>query len=232
MTTVSNHDLSGLWAPPAHATGETTRLDRLSQHPPGRIAALFAAARAPEALDRLEGDPVCRGLIPGGRLARRWAASAGSPWIGKSFELVGENQLLGHNRLRPLGGTRALAFTGTVGPSLRDGRPALILRYDDPRVPSPWWTRAIHDELREIEPGLLAGPAALRLRSDRLMVLCWFAIDTTADRSTTPATTRGQDRSKAAPTSELRRDTAARPHTKSHSVRRSVIQAGAGGSSE
>jgi hypothetical protein len=231
MTTVSNQDLSGLWTPPAHATGDKTRLDRLSQHPPARLAALFAAARAPEALDRLEGDPVCRGLIPGGRLARRWAASAGSPWIGKSFEVVGENQLLGHNRLRPLGGTRALAFTGTVAPSLRDCGRALILRYDDPRLPNPRWTHALHDELREIEPGLLAGPAALRLRRDRLMVLCWFAIDTTADRSTTPATTRGHDRSKATPTRELRRDTAARPHTKSLSERHPVIQAGAGGSS-
>jgi hypothetical protein len=231
MTTVSNPDLSSLWTPPAHATGETTRLDRLSQHPPARLAALFAAAPAPEALDRLEGDPVCRGLIPGGRLARRWAASAGSPWIGKSFELAGEGHLLGHNRLRLLGGTRALAFTGTVGDSLRDGRPALILRYDDPRVPSPWWTRAIHDELREIEPGLLAGPAAVRVRRDRLLVLCWFAIDTTADRSTAPGTRRAKHESEAPRPRELRRDTAARLQTTPHSVH-PVIQAGAGGNHE
>jgi hypothetical protein len=131
---------------------------------------------------------VCRGIVPGGRLVRRWAASSASPWIGKSFQRFGEGELLGHNRLRLLGGTRALAFTAAVGPSLRDGRPALILRYDDPRVPSPRWTHALHDELREIEPGLLAGPAALRLRGDRLLTVCWFAIDTVADRSTWPTT--------------------------------------------
>jgi hypothetical protein len=147
------------------------------------LTELFAAAPAPEEIDLLQGDPVCRGLVRGGRLVRQWAASQACTWIGKSFQPIGDDQLLGHNRLRLFGGTRALAFTAEVGQSLHDGRPALILRYDDPRLPNPWWTRRVHDELREIEPGLLAGPAALRLRS-RLVTLCWFAIDTIADRST------------------------------------------------
>jgi hypothetical protein len=184
MSTATHTPQRGLWTLPAHATGDKSRLDRLAEHTPGRLAELFAAAPAPEALGLLEGDPVCRGLVRGGPLVRRWAASPSCSWIGKSFELVGEDRLLGHNRLRLLGGTRALGFTGGLAPSLHDGRPALILRYDDPSVPSPWWTHVAHDELREVEPGLLAGPAALRLRSDRLVTLCWFAIDTLADRST------------------------------------------------
>jgi hypothetical protein len=184
MSTATTTAPPALWTAPAHATGDQSRLDRLAEHAPDRLVELFAAAPAPEALDLLEGDPVCRGIVRGGRLVRRWAASDACTWIGKSFQLMRDDQLLGHNRLRLLGGTRALAFTARVGPSLHDGRPALILRYDDPQVPSPRWTHAVHDELREIEPGLLAGPAAVRVRSDRLMTLCWFAIDTTADRST------------------------------------------------
>lgn len=177
------------WTPPAHSTGDSTRLDRLARLAPDDLNVLFAASSAPQSLEPLEGDPVCRGLIRGGRLARRWAASHACPWIGKSFTSLGESRLLGHNRLRLLGGTRALAFTAAVGSSLYDGRPALILRYDDPRVPSPCWTRAVHDELREIEPGLLAGPAALRLRKHRPVTLCWFAIDTMTGSSGSAAGT-------------------------------------------
>jgi hypothetical protein len=168
--------------PPVHAFGEQARLDTLLLESPGQLAARFAAAPAPEDLGLLEGDPVCRALLRGGPTVRRWAASPSSPWIGKSFELVGDNRLLGHNRLRWLGGTRTLAFTAAIGRSVRDGRPALILRYDDPEVASPRWTHAIHDELREIEPGLLAGPAAILLRRKRPLTLCWFAIDALADR--------------------------------------------------
>jgi hypothetical protein len=184
MTTLIDTAPHSLWTPPAHATGDTSRLDWLAEHTPDRLAALFAGAPAPESLSLLEGDPVCRGIVRGGRPVRRWAGSSACSWIGKSFQPAGENELLGHNRLRLLGGTRALAFVATIAPSLHDGRPALILRYDDPRVPSPRWTHTIHDELREIDTGLLAGPAALRLPRKRLMTLCWFAIDTTADRST------------------------------------------------
>lgn len=183
MTTAVRTALPPPWTPPAHASGDTLRLDRLAELKPGVLKALFDTSREPQSLAPLEGDPVCRGLIRGGRLARRWAASSACPWIGKSFTTLGDDRLLGHNRLRILGGTRALAFTAAIGPSLHDGRPSLILRYDDPSARSPRWTHAVHDELREVEPGLLAGPAALRLRGDRLMTLCWFAIDTIAERS-------------------------------------------------
>jgi hypothetical protein len=198
ITTLTDSAPPARWTPPAHATGNTPRLDRLAEHTPEGLAAQFAAGHAPETLNLLEGDPVCRGLVRGGRLVRRWAASSACSWIGKSFELAGEDELLGHNRLRLLGGSRALAFIATIGRSLHDGRPALILRYDDPRVPSPRWTHAIHDELREIDTGLLIGPAALRRSNNRLVTLCWFAIDTTAERPTAAphATQAGHARSR------------------------------------
>jgi hypothetical protein len=170
------------WLSPEHTAGDHLRLDMLARESPQRLAARFAVADGPARLDLLEGDPVCRGYIRGGAIARRWAASPACPWIGKSFETVGPNVLVGHNRLRLLGGVRALAFTAAVEPSLHDGRPALILRYDDPRVPGPRWTRRLHDELREVEPGLLAGPVALLRRRGRPLTVCWFAVDMLADR--------------------------------------------------
>lgn len=177
------------WAAPAHATAEAPRLDELAVIPREQLAAMFAEAAPPESVSGLEGDPVCRGIIRGGHLARRWAASASCTWIGKSFAPIGPRELLGHNRLRLFGARRMLSFTATVAPSLHDGRPALILRYDDPRSASPRWTHPIHDELREVAPGLLAGPAGIQLRG-RAYTLCWFAIDTTADRTTSQTTRR------------------------------------------
>jgi len=139
------------------------------------LAERFAPAGAPRDLTSLEGDPRCLALLPGG-LLQRWASSERSPWIGKSFRLVAADQLSGHNRLRLFGGARALGFTAAVGPSLLDGRPALILDYDHPGTTNPRWQRHLHDELRELEPGLLVGPVTWRTRR-HLRTLCWFSIE-------------------------------------------------------
>jgi hypothetical protein len=172
------------WATSGHAVVQAPRLNELAAYSSERLAELFAAAGVPESLAGLEGDPVCRGIIRGGRLARRWARSTSCPWIGKSFETIAPGELRGHNRLRAFGARRVLSFTAAVAPSVHDGHPAIVLRYDDPRARSPWWTHAIHDELREVAPGLLAGPAGMRLRGGKVLTLCWFAIDMTADRTT------------------------------------------------
>ena len=170
------------WTPPAHGPGDRSRMERLARLAPGRLAEMFAEADAPESLESLEGDPVCLGLVRGGPVVRRWTASRWNPWLGKSFENIGPNQMRGHNRLRFFGGSRGLTFTAAIGPSLYDGRPALIIRYTDSDTPNPWWVRSIQDELREVEPGLLAGPATLRLRNGRSLNLAWFAVDAAAAR--------------------------------------------------
>ncbi len=165
--------------PPPRDRSPQPRLDALARLPGARLAERFAAARAPADPAILDGEPVCRALLPGGALASGWARSERFPWIGKSFRQDGPGRLTGHNRLTLFGGARALSFVAAVGPSLLDGDPALILRYDSPGTANPWWQRRIHDELREVEPGLLAGPVMwLGRRGAR--TLCWFAIDVEA----------------------------------------------------
>jgi hypothetical protein len=157
--------------PLPRATARSSRLGSLASLTTATLAERFAVASPPADLAILEGDPECLALLPGAAL-QHWAASERSPWIGKSFRLDGPDRLVGHNRLRILGGARALAFTAANGRSLLDGRPALILNYDSPGTANPWWQRRIHDELREFEPGLLVGPVTWRGRG-RPRTLCW-----------------------------------------------------------
>jgi hypothetical protein len=164
--------------PRPHATDPASRLGSLAGLSTGELAERYAAAGPPADLGLPEGDPACLALLPGP--LQRWASSTGSPWIGKSFRLDAPGRLVGHNRLRVLGGARALEFTGNIGPSLLDGRPALILDYDFPGTTNPHWQRRIHDELREFGPGLLVGPVTWRGRR-RPRTLCWFAVEA-ADR--------------------------------------------------
>jgi hypothetical protein len=162
--------------PPPRTTARGGALDALAHLPTATIAERYAAASAPPDISAIEGDPDCLAL-PGNSGLQRWAASERSPWIGKSFRQVAPDRLTGHNRLGLLGGARALPFTATIGPSLLDHRPALILRYDTPNTTNPWWQRRIHDELREIEPRLLAGPV-IWLGRHRPRTVCWFAVAT------------------------------------------------------
>jgi hypothetical protein len=152
------------------------RLAALSHLAPAELARRFADAHAPGDLAAIDGEPICLALLPGGSRVARWAASDRCPWIGKTFHHEHPGRLIGHNRLRLLGGARALAFTANLGASLLDGRPSLIIRYDTPGNTNPWWQRRLHDELRELEPGLLAGPVAWLARR-RPRTLCYFAID-------------------------------------------------------
>ena len=50
-----------------------------------------------------------------------------------------------------------------------------MLDYEQPG--NPWFIRQIHDELREVAPGLFVGPAMWkRSEADPVNVL-WFALD-------------------------------------------------------
>lgn len=159
--------------PRPRATSPSSRLGLLARLSAADLRERYVAAGPPADLALFEGDPECLGLVPGP--LQRWAASTRSPWIGKSFRLDAPDRLVGHNRLHLLGGARALAFTGTIGASLLDGRPALILDYDFSGTTNPRWQRRLHDELRELEPGLLVGPVTWRGRS-RPWTVCWFAV--------------------------------------------------------
>ena len=104
-------------------------------------------------------------------IVRRAARSRVFPWAGKSFASFDETRGRGINRVRLLGD--AFAFETSIGPSVIDDRPCLILDYDQPS--NPWIIRQVHDELRQVAPGLYLGPAMWKRKSGPKLLL-YFAI--------------------------------------------------------
>jgi hypothetical protein len=98
-------------------------------------------------------------------------------WEGKTFQAHSDTRGVGHNRVfvpRALGRQNLFPFETSFGPSAIDGRPTLILDYDL-RV-NPSYIRKIHDEIREVAPGLFLGPAMWKAARGKALVL-WFALD-------------------------------------------------------
>lgn len=79
-----------------------------------------------------------------------WAANI--PWSGKMAQ---EN---GYFTNRWLRNVNWIDSTYVVGPSWIDGKPAIIMEYA-PKTPLFW---NMHDELREVAPGLYMGPVIER----------------------------------------------------------------------
>jgi hypothetical protein len=166
-------------APPLHG------LDRLADLDGEALAALYRAAPPPTSVGPLEGAPrgrmlAVRGLdrgLPAG-LVRRLARASFFPWGGKSFSGQGAHGA-GINRvaLGPGGRHQLFPFATSIGTSRIDGAPAILLDYDRPENPAP--IRAIHDEVRAIEPGLYLGPAMWKRAGGPALVL-WFALDNRA----------------------------------------------------
>lgn len=132
-------------------------------------------------LEILDGDPVGRMLTmawaprPGRRFrfVSRLARSGRFPWGGKSFVSKASDRGQGVNRVRLDRLRRWYPFETFVGPSVVDGEPCIVLNYDLPE--NPFFIRAIHDEVREVSPGVFLGPAMLKRRADHQLVL-WFAL--------------------------------------------------------
>jgi len=158
-------------------------LEGLATRSVDALGALYARGAAPESVDALEGNPRGRMLavraLDAGRAARALAGIARAtwfPWGGKSFSGTGRAGR-GINRVH-LGGRHALfPFLTAVKPSVVDGAPCIALDYDLPD--NPGFIRAIHDEVREVAPGLYLGPAMWKSADGHAFVL-WFALDTRA----------------------------------------------------
>ncbi|MGW5312253.1 hypothetical protein ACWEVD_18985 [Nocardia thailandica] len=156
------------------------RLDAVSALPVPALARAFADAPSTTQADltRLDGDLVLRSIAgTGTALLRRILDRPSFFWAGKSFQPTDGGYATGHNVFTVLGGARALPFTASVGPSSIDGEPAVLIDYDDPRVPGSRLMRRLHDEMREIEPDLWLGPSIVR--TGRRRVMGWFALDGT-----------------------------------------------------
>ncbi|MFC6012623.1 hypothetical protein [Nocardia lasii] len=174
MTPLTTHGLMPIRQPAAHRP----RLDELSAAGQSGFGELFAAAPDVTAADfaRLDGDVTMRSF-PGSaeRLLGPLMARPGYFWVAKSFRHVDE-EAVGHNVVRLLGGMRVLNFVAAVGDSVVDGRPAVLFDYDDPRLGSARPGRRIYDELRQIAPDLWLGPSFFATKSKRIP-MGWCALD-------------------------------------------------------
>lgn len=154
-------------------------LDDLGRLTPAELLALYRTGGVPEELAALDGDLVGRMLAIRGLPLRAIASLAGSdrfPWGGKSFLAVDAATGTGINRVRLGGRHRLFPFRTLFGPSVVDGQPCVVLDYDD--ADNPGFIRSIHDEIRELDPGLYLGPACWKRAGQSPLVVLWFALDT------------------------------------------------------
>lgn len=158
-------------------------LDGLAARSLDELDALYRAATVSSTMHAADGALVgrmltVRGLpkVIGGPL-RRFAASRSFVWEGKTFQASTDTRGVGHNRVsipRALGRQNLFPFETLFGPSAIDGKPTLILDYDLDVNPS--YIRHIHDEIREVAPGLFLGPAMWKGDKGKALVL-WFGLD-------------------------------------------------------
>ncbi len=158
-------------------------LDTLAECTHDELDVLYRAATVSSTMRAADGALVGRMLAvrgmpsgPAGWL-RRWASSPSFVWEGKTFQASSDTHGMGHNRVfvpRALGRQNLFPFATSFGPSAIDGRPTLVLDYDLRANPS--YIRHVHDEIRELSPGLFLGPAMWKTDRRKVMVL-WFALD-------------------------------------------------------
>jgi hypothetical protein len=158
-------------------------LDDLSRSTPRELQTLYERGTVPDGLDRLDGDLVGRMLAVRGvgrgvalRALASLARSPGFAWAGKSFRAIDTGRGTGINRVRLAGRHRLFPFRTLFGPSVVDAQPCVVLDYDD--ADNPGLIRSIHDEVREVAPGLYLGPACWKRQGRAPLVLLWFALDT------------------------------------------------------
>jgi len=158
-------------------------LDSLAALSSSELDALYRAARVSSTMHAADGALVGRMLavrnLPGvlAKPLRRFAASRSFVWEGKTFRAESEIRGVGHNRVsipRALGRQALFPFETLFGPSAIDGKPTLILDYD--LDANPAYIRHIHDEIREVAPGLFLGPAMWKGERAKTLVV-WFALD-------------------------------------------------------
>lgn len=159
-------------------------LDLLAARSHDELDALYRAATVSTTMHAADGKLIGRMLtirgLPGAiaKPLRRWAGSRSFVWEGKTFQASSDTRGDGHNRVsipRALGRQNLFPFETSFGPSAVDGKPTLILDYDLGVNPS--YIRKIHDEVREVSPGVFLGPAMLKGETGKTTHVLWFALD-------------------------------------------------------
>jgi len=158
-------------------------LDALAAMSMDELEALYRTATVSKTMHAADGALVGRMLSvrgvsgPLGASLRKFAASRSFVWEGKSFQADSDTRGTGINRVsipKALGRQNLFPFATSFGPSAIDGKPTLILDYALDVNPS--YIQAIHDEIREVAPGLFLGPAMWKGKDKKTLVL-WFALD-------------------------------------------------------
>jgi hypothetical protein len=158
-------------------------LDTLAQLSLAELDALYRAGHCPSEMRAADGALSGRMLavrrVPRGVSAslRRWAAAPSFVWEGKTFKAMSDSAGTGINRVAlpgVLGRQNLFPFDTSFGPSAIDGKPTLVLDYD--LAVNPPYIRRVHDEIREVSPGLFLGPAMWKRGPAKVLVL-WFALD-------------------------------------------------------
>lgn len=161
-----------------------TSLDELAALTSADLAELYADGDVPDDFSALDNHPRGRMLAirgvektPFHALVAEFAKLGFFPWDGTSMTATGAQTGEGVNRIS-LGPIRTtwFAFTSSVQTSLVDGRETIVLDYEQPGNPA--FVRKIHDEIREVAPGLYLGPAMWKLRGGAAKTVLWFALDT------------------------------------------------------
>ena len=177
-------------APRGEAAALDLDLDALAARSFEELDAMYRAAPEPASLRGADGKPRGRMLAvhklsksPLGGGLRRFAASRSFVWDGKTFSSVDDTHGRGINRVRlpgVLGRQSLFPFETRIDASAVDGRMTIVLNYD--LSENPAYIRLIHDEIREVTPGLYLGPAMVKTARGPVTVL-WFALDTRAPSS-------------------------------------------------
>lgn len=156
-------------------------VDSLSRLSFPALKKVFKSAVRPTSLSDLVGDPKGRMLAVRGTgdgvvadRVRKVAAAAWFPWNGKTFMRGTAKKGRGINRVHLWGRHQLFPFDIKITDSLVDGEPAVILDYDIDE--NPGLVRNIHDEIREVSPGLWMGPAMWKGKGEPKLLL-WFALD-------------------------------------------------------
>lgn len=160
-------------------------LDDLSRMRSDELLRLYEGGKVPKSMSALDGALTGRMLavkkLEAGGIARRLRAFAGSkkfPWGGKTFSATSDREGTGINRVNApgvLGRQNLFPFTTLFASSEIDGKTAVVLDYDHPE--NPPYIRRIHDEVREVSPGVYLGPAMWKSK-ERPTTVLWFALDT------------------------------------------------------
>lgn len=157
-------------------------LDSLAQLGVDELGPVYANGKVPASLAVLDGHPRGRMLAvrkldrgPVGDALRAFSGAVAFPWGGKSFASESASSGAGINRVRLLGRHQLFPFHTRFAPSAIDGKSTIVLDYD--LSDNPGLIRKIHDEIREVSPGLFLGPAMWKTDREPVLVL-WFALDT------------------------------------------------------